>query len=305
MLQECRHLRGEGPLQRRDCVGIRARSVQSRLCHIARPGTRLTKRRPDYDTSRTDQHTPDHLAARDPFSSGRHRVWIVAYSRQLRDRQCACFILLSSSHWRRSARLDVAARVSFIDSHSDGWLRDSATGMCYERDGDWGMRAQLRWNAESDTRVRLIWEHEQLGQPARPAIRIVPLPPSPWVPPVPSDPNTWTSPFAAPVQNDAINPVESRSFDGLTLRVEHALGFADFTSISAYRHFNTVNRQDAQACRSRLRCTVTISLTSATRPRSTCSVRRYSVRHSPISARRASGASRSAYIFSRQDQSIR
>jgi len=106
------------------------------------------------------------------------------------------------------------------------------------------MRAQLRWMAASDTHVRLIWEHEQLRQPARPSIGIVPLPPAPGVPPVPPDPSTWISPFTAPVLNDAINPVETRSFDGVTLRVEHELGFADFTSISAYRHFNTVNRED-------------------------------------------------------------
>jgi iron complex outermembrane receptor protein len=139
---------------------------------------------------------------------------------------------------------DVAARVTFVDNHSNGWLRDSATGQRYERDGDWGMRAQLRWNAADDTHVRLIWEHERLSQPARPAIGIVPLPPSPGVPPVPSDPNTWISPFTAPVLNDAPNPVETRSFDGITLRVEHEFGFADLTSISAYRHFNTVNRED-------------------------------------------------------------
>ena len=139
---------------------------------------------------------------------------------------------------------DVAARLTFVDNHSDGWLQDSATGQRYERDGDWGTRAQLRWNAPNDTRVRLIWEHEQLNQPARPAIGIVPLPPSPGVPPVPSNPSTWISPFTAPVLNDAINPVETRSFDGVTLRVERSFGFADFTFISGYRHFNTVNRAD-------------------------------------------------------------
>ena len=139
---------------------------------------------------------------------------------------------------------DVAARATFVDHHSNGWLRDSVTGQRYKRDGDWGMRAQLRWNAPSDTHVRLIWEHEQLRQPARPAIGIVPLPPSPGVPPVPSDPGTWISPFTAPVLNDAINSVETRSFDAVTLRVEHEFGFADFTSISAYGHFNTVNRED-------------------------------------------------------------
>jgi iron complex outermembrane recepter protein len=139
---------------------------------------------------------------------------------------------------------DVAARATFVDNHSDGWLQDSAMGQRYERDGDWGLRAQLRWNAPSDTQVRLIWEHEQLSQPARPAIGIAPLPPPPGVPPVPSDPSTWISPFAAPVVNDAVDPVEKRSFDGITLRAEHEFSFANCTSISAYRHFNTVNRED-------------------------------------------------------------
>src|SRR5207248_1236317 len=130
---------------------------------------------------------------------------------------------------------DLTARATFVDTHSDGWLRDSLTGQRYERDGDWGMRVQLRWNAPGDTRVRLIWEHEQLSRPARPSIGIVPLPSPPGVPPVPADPSTWISPFAAPVLNDAINAVETRNFDGATLRVQHEFPVADFSSISAYR----------------------------------------------------------------------
>ena len=122
---------------------------------------------------------------------------------------------------------DVAARATFVDNHSNGWLRDGVTGQRDERDGDRGMRAQLRWNTPSDTHVRFIWEHEQLRQPARPAIGIVPLPPSPGVPPVPSDPDTWISPFAAPVLNDAIDSVETRSFDAVTVRVEHEFDFAE------------------------------------------------------------------------------
>ena len=70
---------------------------------------------------------------------------------------------------------DLAARVSFVDNHSQGWLRDSATGERYDRDGDWGLRAQLRWNAPADTQVRFIWEHENLSQPARPAIGVSPI----------------------------------------------------------------------------------------------------------------------------------
>jgi iron complex outermembrane receptor protein len=139
---------------------------------------------------------------------------------------------------------DLAARVSFVDNRSDGWLRDSATGERYDRDGDWGLRAQLRWNAPADTHVRLIWEHEELGQPARPAIGLVALPPAPGLPPFPPDPATWIDPLHAPVLNDVVNGRESRTFDGATLRVEHSFGFGEFTSVTGYRHFNTYNRED-------------------------------------------------------------
>jgi iron complex outermembrane recepter protein len=143
---------------------------------------------------------------------------------------------------------DLAARVSFVDRHSDGWLRDSATGERYDRDGDWGLRAQLRWNAPADTHVRLIWEHEELAQPARPAIGVVALPPAPGLPPpfIPGVSSTadWVDPLHAPVLNDVVNGRESRSFDGLTLRITHSFDFADLTSITGYRHFNTYNRED-------------------------------------------------------------
>jgi len=143
---------------------------------------------------------------------------------------------------------DLAARVSFVDRRSDGWLRDSATGERYDRDGDWGVRAQLRWNAPADTHVRFIWEHENLAQPARPAIGVVALPPSPGLPPpfVPGISSTanWIDPLHAPVLNDVVNGRESRTFDGATLRITHSFAIGDFTSISGYRHFNTYNRED-------------------------------------------------------------
>ena len=139
---------------------------------------------------------------------------------------------------------DVAARISFVDNRSDGWLQDSATGVRYDRNGDWGVRAQLRWNAPADTNVRLIWEHEELSQPPRPAIGIVALPPSPGLPPYPPDPNTWIDPLHAPLLNDVVDGRETRLYNGVTLRVEHSFGFADFTSITGYRYFNTYNRED-------------------------------------------------------------
>ncbi|HXY95870.1 MAG TPA: TonB-dependent receptor [Steroidobacteraceae bacterium] len=135
-------------------------------------------------------------------------------------------------------------RVSLVDNRSDGWLRDDATGADYHGDGDWGLRAQLLWKAPADTSVRLIWEHENLNQAARPAISVVPLPPAPGLPTYPPNPATWISPFTAPLMNDVVDGRETRSFDGLTLRIEHSFDFGDFTSISAWRHFDTFNRED-------------------------------------------------------------
>jgi len=139
---------------------------------------------------------------------------------------------------------DLAARVSFVDNRSDGWLQDSVTGERYDRNGDWGTRAQPRWNAPGDTQVRLIWEHENLDQPPRPAIGIVALPPAPGLPPFPANPQTWINPFTAPVTSYAIDGRETRIFNGVTLRAEHSFGFADFTSITGYRYFHTFNREN-------------------------------------------------------------
>jgi iron complex outermembrane recepter protein len=139
---------------------------------------------------------------------------------------------------------DVAARMTFVDNRSNGWMHDSATGAHYHSNDDWGARAQILWHAPGDTSVRLIWEHEDLDQPPRPAIGIVALPPSPGLPPLPTNSAAWLSPFTAPVLNDVVGARESRTFDAATLRVEHSFGFADFTSISAFRHFNTFNRED-------------------------------------------------------------
>ncbi len=139
---------------------------------------------------------------------------------------------------------DMAFRLSVVDTQSNGWLQDSATDTHYNKNDDWGMRAQFRWNAPGDTSVNLAWEHEALNQNARPAIGIVPLPAYPGTPQYPPDPSTYLNPFHVPVLNDALGQGENRNFDGATLRVEHPFSFGDFTSITAYRHFSTYNLED-------------------------------------------------------------
>jgi iron complex outermembrane receptor protein len=139
---------------------------------------------------------------------------------------------------------DLAFRLSFVDNQSRGWLQDAVTGQHYEKNDDWGTRAQLRWNAPGDTTVNLSWEHERLNQPARPAIGLVNLPDAPDLPPVPTDTNSYLDPRTAAVRNDVINGRETRNFDAFTLRIERSFAFGDFTSTTAYRHFSTYNGED-------------------------------------------------------------
>src|SRR5260221_12373761 len=105
----------------------------------------------------------------------------------------------------------IAFRLSFVNNHNRGWLRDTATGKNYEKDDDWGTRAQLHWNAPGDTEVNLAWEYERLNQPARPAVGLVNLPAAPGLPPVPSDPNSYIDPRTAPVYTDAVGGSETRN----------------------------------------------------------------------------------------------
>ncbi|MBS0571592.1 MAG: TonB-dependent receptor [Proteobacteria bacterium] len=139
---------------------------------------------------------------------------------------------------------DLALRVSAVDNQSHGWLRDAATGQHYNKNDDWGVRTQLRWNGPADTSVRFAWEHEELNQPARAAIGVVPLPAAPGYPPFPADPQNWLNPLTAPVYNDVIGDKEARTFDAATMMIEHPFSFGTFTSITAYRHISTINREE-------------------------------------------------------------
>jgi iron complex outermembrane receptor protein len=138
---------------------------------------------------------------------------------------------------------DLAFRISFVDNQSRGWLRDAGDGQYYEKNDDWGSRAQLGWNAPGDTLVNLTWENERLNQPARPAIGLVDLPVAPGLPSITPDTNDYLDPRTAPVYNDTVGNRETRNFDGITLRVEHPFSIGALTSISAYRHFDTYNRE--------------------------------------------------------------
>lgn len=137
-----------------------------------------------------------------------------------------------------------ALRVSALSNQSDGWMTDAATGQDYGGDDTWATRAVYRWDASDKTQVLLSWDHEVIDQLARPAIGIVTVPPYPGLPAYPADPATYLDPRSAPIFNDVVGNEESRKFDGVTLAIDHSFDWGRMVSTTAWRGFDTVNRED-------------------------------------------------------------
>jgi len=133
---------------------------------------------------------------------------------------------------------DFALRVSATGNFSDGWQRDAATGQHERNDHAWGTRTALRWSAADDTQAQFTWEHEDLNQRALPSIGLLATPT------YNADPTTYIDPRKAPLLNDVKDNREARVFNGTTLRIDHSLSWADFTSTTAWRHFNSVSHED-------------------------------------------------------------
>ena len=139
----------------------------------------------------------------------------------------------------------MALRVSVMDNQSNGWLKDAATGKHYGKDDDWGTRAVWRWDVTPDTQVLLSWDHEKLNQPPRPAIGLVAMSNDPQQrAPFPPDPSTYLNPLHAPLYNDTVDAGETRRFDGSTLTIDHSFAWGSLTSTTAWRNFDTFNRED-------------------------------------------------------------
>ncbi len=139
---------------------------------------------------------------------------------------------------------DLALRVNGVWNRSDGWIEDAATGKDLWPEENWATRATLKWEITGATSATLSWEHDELDQLARPAIGLVALADGQQRAPYPADPGTYLDPLQAPVRNDVVGNEESRRFDGLTLIVGQSFGSADFKSTTAWRTFETVNRED-------------------------------------------------------------
>ena len=134
----------------------------------------------------------------------------------------------------------LALRFSAIDQRDDGWAHNAYNGTRMGNDGDLGTRAALRWH-NADTSAIVSWEHEVMRASGPPVLSV-------------TDgkidfgsPATWSNPLKQQLVNDASPDFQSRTFDGVSLRVETPLPFATLTSTTAYRHFNSQNWQDNDA----------------------------------------------------------
>jgi len=135
----------------------------------------------------------------------------------------------------------LALRMNGVYNKSDGWLKDAATGENLWPEKNWAGRAALRWDMSDKTSATLAWDHDNLDQLARPAIGIVPVQSGVAYP---ADPATFLDPRKAPIYNDALGNEESRKLDQATLFIDHSFAGAEFRSSTAWRQFDTVNRED-------------------------------------------------------------
>jgi iron complex outermembrane receptor protein len=135
----------------------------------------------------------------------------------------------------------LALRVNGVYNKSDGWLKDAATGENLWPEKNWAGRAALRWDLSDKTSATLAWDHDNLDQLARPAIGLVPVQSAVAYP---ADPATFLDPRKAQIYNDVLGNEESRELDQATLFIDHSFSGAEFRSSTAWRQFDTVNRED-------------------------------------------------------------
>lgn len=137
-----------------------------------------------------------------------------------------------------------ALRFSALSNHSDGWMSDAASGQKLNPQDTWALRTAWRSDLGEATTLNLSWDYENIDQLARPAVGVVALDPYPATAPYPADGNTYLNPLKAPVYNDVRGNEESRTFNGLTMQIDHAFSWGSLQSTTAFRDFDTENRED-------------------------------------------------------------
>ena len=131
----------------------------------------------------------------------------------------------------------LAVRISAVNQQDDGWAHNTYNGRRMGDAGDRGVRAALGWHDGARSAVLSV-EHEVMRVAGPPVYSVtggtIDF----------GAPATWRAPLDRPLANDASPDGQSRTFDGVTLRLETPLSFATLSSTTAYRHFNSTNYQD-------------------------------------------------------------
>lgn len=124
-----------------------------------------------------------------------------------------------------------ALRVNYLENSQDGWLKDAVSGKKLGAESNAAVRVAARWTPTDSTDFILAYERDRTRNDARPAIGIG------------AGNLNGGDPFGA-FANDVVNLGEDRNLDGVTLTMEFDAGDITFTNITAYKTFNTRNRED-------------------------------------------------------------
>lgn len=136
---------------------------------------------------------------------------------------------------------DSAFRFNGLFNHSDGWLHDSATGAELNPENNWATRAAFQTRFGDNTRAWITWDHESLDQRGQATTGVVSIPALPALPGAPADEDAFLDPLDVATASDAANG-ETREFDGVTLIVDHNMGWGSLTSTTAWHQYDSLNR---------------------------------------------------------------
>ncbi|QSX78650.1 TonB-dependent receptor [Agrilutibacter solisilvae] len=135
-----------------------------------------------------------------------------------------------------------AFRLNALVNHSDGWIEDGVTGEDLGGEDNWATRAAWQVRAGDNTTAYLSWDHESLDQNGRPTTGVVPLPAFPGIPQAPADEDAYQDPRHLQTFSDTDVSAEWRTFDGVSLILDHSFGWSTMTSTTSWRQYDSLNQ---------------------------------------------------------------
>ncbi len=136
-----------------------------------------------------------------------------------------------------------ALRFNALINTSDGWFQDGATGKDLGGENVWATRAAWQTSIGDSTTVYATWDHESLDQNGRVTTGVVALPQYPQRPPAPAMDDDLLDPRKLKTYSDTPS-AEWRTFDGITLIVDHGMDWGHFTSTSSWREYDSTNHTE-------------------------------------------------------------